>query len=281
MLGGMELVSPIYEFRDPDTWESKLQLVWEVLKNGFETSTNDDCSTHVHISPAGQDTAFTLGQAKKIAKAVVYYERCVDSIMPDKRRVKLYCRSNRYTSAFDGKEMPEVFEMIDAIPSTEKLALLMNIYKEPGMFLKFFRWNFENLRPGMKGTIEFRQPPGSVDDQDSRFWILFTRAYVHAAMLYGDKIDPAKPVQDLRVFRDFILDGAKDAGMSVRNQATLAKPFEEKALFPEVRFKLTNEDEDSVEYKAEMESLAREENLSFDEVKYRYSTYTTSAAQYN
>lgn len=270
----MELNSKIYRFRDDKIWNEDLDRVWDVLKS-LSTHTTDTCATQIHVSPVSHD--WVIGEVKKMAKAIVYYERCVDSLLPYKRRTNHYCRSNRHDLAFKSKSMRDIFLTIDGIPSTtlqdakERIYDLMN--SGAG---NEFRWNFQQLDRSGIGTIEFRQPPGSLSKRESHLWISFTRAYVHAAMLDGNNLDPQKPVEHLDVFKTFLLKGASAADMNSDDQNALTALFEEKTLLPDAQFSLTWNQSDE-EYKKELDEqmvkLAEEKGLTRNEVKELYATY--------
>jgi hypothetical protein len=72
---------------------------------------DEKCGTHVHISiaPTSWEKALGIlggpGPLKRLALAVLYFERCVDALMPPSRLNNRYCRSN-YASFHDREVLP-------------------------------------------------------------------------------------------------------------------------------------------------------------------------------
>jgi hypothetical protein len=95
----MELTTRIYEMpTDQIAWHKGFRNIFIAFNNmcaGDDVAIYIDanqCSTQVHISPAKKD--WTLDQLKAIAKAIIYFERCVDALMPKERVDKTYYCSN-------------------------------------------------------------------------------------------------------------------------------------------------------------------------------------------
>lgn len=221
----MELVSPILDFERPDIWHAHLQRIWSVLSQKFNTSSTSQCSTHVHMSPA--EGQWTLDQVKRIAKAVLYFERSIDSLLPPERRANIWCQSNRWNATLKTQSMPTLFNWIDGATSIPHVAFLMCTYSKDSEYGKamgytqdfvyhVFRWNFSPLSQGQKGTIEFRQPPGSSSLGETQLWITFAASFIHGAIQYAGRLDSTKP-PTLELFKSVILNGAAISGVSDRS----------------------------------------------------------------
>ena len=129
---GLELVSSVMW---PDHhWSLSCSRVWNSLTSDFEVLRTTSCGTHVHVSMVpGPKIAGTFDKVKRIAKAVVYFERCVDSLMPADRLQNRFCRSNRYNSALRSCSMSEILNMIDEI---EERPLLSDSSERPNCYDK-------------------------------------------------------------------------------------------------------------------------------------------------
>lgn len=88
-----------------------MDAVWWVLRERLITSTNDECSTHVHISPSKSN--WTLDQIKRMTKAILYFERCVDALMPEPQCQSVWAQSNRYNISLKHHDMSTLFNWID------------------------------------------------------------------------------------------------------------------------------------------------------------------------
>jgi len=166
----MELVAPIFSFQQPNTWHAHIDSIWWVLTNKFNTWSTEQCSTHVHASPS--EGQWTLSQIRNVAKAALYFERSIDSVLPPSRRANIWCQSNRWNATFKSYEMPTLFSWIEQAGNIPHVAFLMCTFSKDSEYGKAmghtqnimfnaFRWNFTPLQEGSKETIEFRQPPGS------------------------------------------------------------------------------------------------------------------------
>lgn len=222
VLGGMELVSPICKFEDYPTWSAELGNIWWVLDNKFNTTTSQQCSTHIHVSPT--NGAWTLSQARRVAKAVIYFERSIDSLLPEHRRTNRWCQSNRWNAVCKQQTISTLFGWVDQTSTMQHLVYyLCGTSKDSayGQALgkthdfphNVYRWNFAPLKETGTGTIEFRQPPGSSSTQESITWIRFVAAFLQGANLYAEALDPNTP-ENLESLRGLLLNGAKECGMS-------------------------------------------------------------------
>ncbi|KAF9007181.1 hypothetical protein BDQ17DRAFT_1407659 [Cyathus striatus] len=174
---GIELVTPVLSTnRD---WKYLLRMVLDTLNEYLELLFSRDCGAHIHLSPL--HGRWTLPAAKNIAKAVIYFDPIIETLLPPERRKNFWCFSN--TSAPQVNVDLQVLEQMIALDGSEKekddnhstatkprpdfkqtfthistfptLASLIN-YISPD---KCHSWNFRHLSPDAKcGTVEFRRP---------------------------------------------------------------------------------------------------------------------------
>lgn len=113
---GLELISCI---RLPFTeWRGLCSNVWDALTDRFEIVESDTCGTHVHVSWIRNNKLLqgdSLELLKYIAKAVIFFERCIDSLMPQHRVHNRFCKSNRYNVKLRSYTIWQIFEMIDEV----------------------------------------------------------------------------------------------------------------------------------------------------------------------
>ncbi|KAI4166334.1 MAG: hypothetical protein LQ342_000224 [Letrouitia transgressa] len=211
---GFELISHIGETLLDRVGEafSSYKRLWQCLENEVDIVDSgpgyESCGTHVHVSVFGPITDRSEVQPfnyyRLLAKAVVYFERCIDSLMPLHRRQNKFCRSNRYNSELRSRSMPQIIQDIDNIeeqPQTHETAdsftkLIDLLCPSENGSGRWYRWNFTNLTNSdpRHSTIEFRQPPGSTTAHQATFWPQFALAFIHGAALYN--IKGISPVTD-------------------------------------------------------------------------------------
>lgn len=192
---GVELVSPLCYTRQTSNWKVVQEALWNCLRKHFIIVESEHCSTHVNIS-LKKGAGWKLRRVKHLVKAILYFERCIDSLMPAHRLQNRWCKSNRYNSEFRALNTAQVFERIDGV-SRPQLAGLLSPERN-------HRWNFRHLiesddltdsddlsesdKP-QNSRIEFRQPPGSLTFEQATFWIQFTIAFVSGALTAELKAD--------------------------------------------------------------------------------------------
>lgn len=163
--------------------------MWECVESNFEILQTEACGTHVYVS-FNRRGGWGLKRLKSLAKAVVYFERCIDSLMPPHHLRNIHCRSNRYNPNFrDVDEMKDIFRMIEEIEGKNGHSMLANLLSPDK---RWYRWNFghmERKKPNYC-TVEFRQPPGYTSVKDAKFWAQFTLAFTSATYHWADKVNP-------------------------------------------------------------------------------------------
>ncbi|KAI9764376.1 MAG: hypothetical protein M1840_008514 [Geoglossum simile] len=171
---GLEVISRLLE--SADNWLAEIDLLWTLLDDFCFIRSDDSCGTHVHTSLRGR---YTLDELKRIAKATVYYEPAITSVMPNERKVSLWSRSNMSEStqlrqAYDNAQIHGYGYLFDWIDSFEDEEALSNAISPT----KAVSWNFKNAVPGGCGTVEFRRPPQVTSTEATKHWIAFTLCLV-------------------------------------------------------------------------------------------------------
>ncbi|KAK4034986.1 hypothetical protein C8A01DRAFT_38558 [Parachaetomium inaequale] len=204
---GMKLVSPFLRFsKRPESWQGELRAVMDALNTHFELTTTHQCFTHIHMAPASG--VWHLDQVKGLAKSALYFERCLDALVPPYRRKSVWAKSNRNNFYFEGLRMAECFERVDAQASFEGVGARMNwcsaasptgvaLGATPGADFQHdaYRWNFCGLTADGLGTIEFRQPPGSASASEAIAWVMLVGCLARLSCGAGGALKPAEKPQ--------------------------------------------------------------------------------------
>ena len=182
----MEIVSRIFKVPEKD-WVDEVGRFWKVFYDGFDIElSNQSCGSHVHIKPSASE--YTMVQLRSIAYAVVIYEKHILTILPPERRGYTYCQPNTKVSPsleqvfWNGKNRASfetLRQEIGEIHTPEHLYMFMQ-GDEQGS--RKALWNFKNLLPGSKGTIEFRGISGVHSGQETVDWILFALGFILLAI---------------------------------------------------------------------------------------------------
>ncbi len=202
---GIKLVSPFARFaKRAENWQSDIRAVLRTLNNHFELTTTHQCFTHVHIAP--ESGIWDLNDAKDMARSALYFERCLDALVPPYRRRSVWAKSNRYNRFFKSLPMPQCFAEINAQTTFSGLAARMSwvdadsptgvaLGAQPGVDFQHgsFRWNFVNLNEGGgRGTICFRQPPGSTSSSEIISWIMLVGCLTRLNCGSGGVLEPSE-----------------------------------------------------------------------------------------
>ncbi|KAH6619354.1 hypothetical protein B0J18DRAFT_242177 [Chaetomium sp. MPI-SDFR-AT-0129] len=200
---GMKFVSPFMSFIESgDSWQQRLDTVMAMLNENFELTTSHQCFTHIHIAPVAGYWEFD--QVQGLAKSALYFERCLDELVPPYRRNSIWAKSIRNNHYFGSLSMIKAFDRVDTSPpSFLTLPAMMNWCSKSsptgealgrGRYKDFahntFRWNFQNIDPvDGRGTVEFRQPPGCTTIGELVGWVQLIGCL--ARLSCGHDIDPA------------------------------------------------------------------------------------------
>ncbi|KAI1077353.1 hypothetical protein F5B20DRAFT_272673 [Whalleya microplaca] len=178
---GMELMSPVLPFGERDP-ELKVIHALEALGQCGAT-VNQTCSTRVHISFADNEE-IPMERAEMISIAAWYFERSVESLLPDHCWDYLERKSNRSNINLYELNAVEAWKAIRMCNDIRSLARLMcpveNGHGEDGDHID------PKYRVNLKGldfkTIEFRYLPGCRASWEVQDWINFVGWFVRASL---------------------------------------------------------------------------------------------------
>ena len=118
--------------------------------------------------------------------------------------------------------MSAIFDLIDAQTTIQDLAARLcwcakdsptgrSVGAKKDFKHYTFRWNLANLEKA-KGTIEFRQPPGSTNPTKSIAWIMFAVCFARSASQNSTRLNPSIAGQ-LDQLQRFVVGGAEICGI--------------------------------------------------------------------
>ena len=106
--------------------------------------------------------------------------------------------------------MEDIFRIIDHAETADNLIDII-CADGNGSSSRSYRWNLTRVADSDQCTVEFRQPPGSICHDDEILWSNFAFVFIHAAVAYMHKNDPAR-LATLDKLQDFILHGCHVSG---------------------------------------------------------------------
>lgn len=148
-----------------------METFWRAQIEYFEKPKESHmCGGHVHVTP-GPDKKWNLQQLKDFALGVLILEPMVVHLLTQGRKENSYCQPNRSNTGYVGEPM----EAIRLAQSKERIVSIMQNQR-------YVLWNFANIT-GRLGTIEFRGGRGFRDAEKTKWWIVFSVAFVHLTQL--------------------------------------------------------------------------------------------------
>jgi hypothetical protein len=226
---GIKLTSPFHRFsRRPEAWQSSFHALLHTLNTHFELTTTHQCYTHIHIVPAAG--YWSLPQAKGLAKSALYFERCLDALVPPYRRRSVWAKSNRHNRYFAGQSMASCFARVEGQATFEGLAARMNWTsgasptglalgvdprdKDGDFAHDAYRWGFGNLNGEGEGfgTVVFRQPPGATSGAEVATWVMLVGCLARLSCGLGASLEPASKAS-LKSLGEWLLYEAEWAGV--------------------------------------------------------------------
>lgn len=179
----LEYATPILLHDEGPGWKNKFKAFFDGLKMYVVLSTNDTCSTHVHMSLPG---GWHMEHLRRIAKSIIYFEPALCVITPDKPDRRNWALRNRQEHhKFMPMSTEAIFEAIDGLQTLEEVPRLMNSAPPSGYPTKYFSWNFKELMSHGLGTVEFRMGPGCTSFAECEPWVELAVAFIRAATNYG------------------------------------------------------------------------------------------------
>ncbi|AEO58219.1 hypothetical protein MYCTH_2118656 [Thermothelomyces thermophilus ATCC 42464] len=272
-LFGVELVSSIFYTQQRHKWIPELRETWRVLESGFEVHATKECSTHVHLSPASGP--WTLSAARGVAKEAIFFERCIDGLMPGHRHINPYCTSNRWNAVYGGPDMPQIFDDLSRAESLADLGERMCWCSRDSVHARqtlhqddfvhpHFRWNLTALTESRTRTIEFRQPPASRNARDTLAWILFAACLTRWASERADAaLNPAETPEIADLYR-YVGAGAHVSVVPDDMLALLEGLFRSAKPLPAPRHDLKGMTEEEMD---ELKTEAKRKGMSLEKYK--------------
>lgn len=189
------------------SWADTLSHVFNTLGTSFRLHNSPSTSTHIHLSLSPQLSA---SQLCALSKSALLFESALDSLFLASQRgtSSYWTQSNRSASAaLQGHDLAQCFDLLDNCLNTatswddgdeakHSIARTMNLYPQDsatgrahGHEADFvhggvFKWNLAGLLPegSGTGTVEFRQPPGSMSAAEARAWVVLAVGFVAGAV---------------------------------------------------------------------------------------------------
>lgn len=246
VIDGLELVSPVYQVNSP--WEQDLNRIFTTINASFNLKHSVQCATHIHISRF--PTPLSANDLAALGKAALYYESALDRLVPEHRLGRTnkayWARSNRLVPLFVGLSLSECHARIDdaatatggMTPASEAYPVVqaMNLFpvnsvrgsshrkQEDFIRGKGYKWDFTGMlsaqeydpkEGGGRGTVEFRQPPGSMTAVDAETWTKLTVAFVVGVLDVGPMLGKGKFNEDGASLDDLwmlLVQGGKAVG---------------------------------------------------------------------
>ncbi|KAL0475172.1 putative amidoligase enzyme domain-containing protein [Neurospora intermedia] len=235
----MKFVSPLFRFSSFDTWIQHFESFMQVLNRDFETTSTHECSTSIHLAPLNQDhPEWTRSDIRALSKSILYFESCLDAVMPLYRRTSVFAKSNRYNKQMANLTTAECFSHLDSLSKRKYIAAHMvrcdpnsSTGRALGQRADFphsgYRWNFLNLvHNKSRGTIEFRQPPGSTTPGEAIAWIILTVCFAQVACAKGDSLRP-KERPNVETLCDWVYREAVRANVPSEHRRRLRQLFDD------------------------------------------------------
>ncbi|KAF2998837.1 hypothetical protein E8E13_002724 [Curvularia kusanoi] len=178
--------------------------------------------------------------------------------MPEPQRQSVGAQSNRYNISLKHYDISTLFNWIDVEHELNDISYITYLmctypmYSELGQAYgkthdfpwNLFRWSFKGLTHDYdlprttgesQGTIEFRQPPGSVDAASTKLWVNSAVSFIQGALMSGHTLDGTKTAT-LDDLRKFLINGAIQSG--VKDHSMLSQLFDSKSKLPSGEFEV-------------------------------------------
>lgn len=185
----VEVATPILKGND---WNWVIPQMCQAIttaaeKSGATIAFNYSTGLHVHIAVGGR--AYTLPEVKRVAKAIVLFEKYMDELHPKCRNLKnSFTNSNRGCAPLQGLSDTEALAKIDEARDFNSFICIVNGWVRTGTDQyhpsRCFRYNFMCLN--LYGTIEFRQAIGTVCAEDILRWVKTVTKFLMAAVRTPD-----------------------------------------------------------------------------------------------
>ena len=213
-------------------WAGDLEAIFKTLQGSFSLASSSHCSTHVHIS--GTPAPLSAAELAALAKAVLYFEPALDALVPPSRRASTayWCQSNRANPALKDYRLRECFALVDhaaASSSTRAVVETVNLFPASSAYGrahgkkhdfvrgKVYKWDFTGMLAKSAGgtglgTVEFRQPPGSLCLDEAAGWVTLALTFVAGVTSAGFQVTDMDGGASVEELWDLLLGGAATLG---------------------------------------------------------------------
>ncbi|KAI5847689.1 hypothetical protein DFP73DRAFT_542689 [Morchella snyderi] len=184
----IEIATPILRRGD---WEWVLPALCTAVKSlpGITAHVNRSTGLHVHV---GLGRPYTLPELKRVAKAVVMLERCMDAHHP-RHRIPSDAMGSCYRSVvgslvFRGCSPRDMVKMVGDCRTVEELLGVLNAVGGGGRgngWCRLYKYNFTAVVG--YGSVEFRQAAGTVRGGRVREWVRCVVRFVERAVGTGEE----------------------------------------------------------------------------------------------
>ncbi|KAH0606940.1 uncharacterized protein H6S33_002928 [Morchella sextelata] len=185
----IEIATPILRRGD---WEWALPALCTAVKSlpGITARVNRSTGLHVHV---GLGRPYTLPELKRVAKAVVLLEGCMDANHP-RHRIPSDAMGSCYRSVvgslvFRGCSPWDMVKMVDDCGSVMELLGVVNAVGGGGRgsgWCRLYKYNFTAVV--VYGSVEFRQATGTVRGGRVREWVRCVMRFVERAVGTGEEV---------------------------------------------------------------------------------------------
>lgn len=175
----IEVSTPVME---NGSWIDVIPMMMKHLGDTSRVSFNNSTGLHIHLG-VGVGKSFSLPQSKKIAEAIIIFERQLDTLHPTRGTFRNRGREDTFykcvseNKALRGLDTKQKIELISAVedegsaeenyPPEAGLLRLINPDGDGG-WEKNYAYHFGSIEA--YGTIEFRQAIGTLDARWTLDW---------------------------------------------------------------------------------------------------------------
>lgn len=134
----------------------------------------------MHFAPLGK--TWEVNPLKPFCRAILYFERAFEALLPAHRRGNEYAKSLLADNEkLNGKTLRQMFQELSQCHNNTEIVALMNCRRD-----RSFGWNFVNLLQGGTQTMEFRRGPGVVLPIDCRRWVEMVVTFADVSLTTDD-----------------------------------------------------------------------------------------------
>ncbi|EED18609.1 conserved hypothetical protein [Talaromyces stipitatus ATCC 10500] len=194
----LEIVSPAFEYSKYGDWKDEIERVLDHILN--ETVPEMDNSTGFHIHVAPDDRPWTPLELKRIAAAIVHFDRPLRDLFPRHEFTEEWNKSNVSDNGYlgDPPGRKTALKIISDAKTKYELINAMNFDWEEKK-RRNYAWNFTNnsevkSQPrSARNTMEFRLPKSTTEVEVIEKWITFTVTFLHASLFHSEVYIDFKP----------------------------------------------------------------------------------------